>query len=322
MKISKIAASIAAAALAVSSLTAMSASAVTAGATSVDFEDGDCSFVYMNTDSGASNATLTVEDYNGSKQLKVDVADKAAVPKVWFDLDKILPRSELIKTKTVECDLTIVSKDDATAVGYAGGAFAHAGGFDTSLPDSGQVNPKWGQKEWDGGAYNPGEVVSVHLTQTFMLPAEKFTEEGVNPFVGIMRWAAADGPDYVMYVDNLKFTDDAGNAIAVGAAAPAAEETAPAEEAAGEGEAAPAEDAAPAAEADVTDEDAADDAAPAEEAAPAAADEAAPAETTAAAPAADTAATTAAATGNVAVASIAAVMAVAGAAAIASRKRK
>ena len=59
MKISKIAAAVAAA-FAVASVTAVSASAIPAGATSVDFEDGDCSFVYMNVDSGASDATLSV----------------------------------------------------------------------------------------------------------------------------------------------------------------------------------------------------------------------------------------------------------------------
>ncbi len=318
MKISKIAAAVAAAALAVTSLTAVSASAVTAGATSIDFEDGDYSFVYMNVDSGASDATLSVEDYNGSKQLKVDVADKAAVPKVWFDLDKMMDRSNTVQIKKIEFDLTIVSKDDSVAIGWAGGAVGTAGGFDPKAAGSGQKNPNWSDKAWEGGAYNPGEVASVHVERQFLLATERYTEKGVNPFFGLMRWAAADGPDYVMYIDNIVLSDDAGNALPVGVT-PAAEE-APAEE-----EAAPAEDAAPAEEAPEEEAAPAEEEADAEEIveAPAAeeapAEEAAPAETTA--PAADTT-TSAANTGNVAVASIAAVMAVAGVAAIASRKRK
>lgn len=318
MKISKISAAIAAAALAVSSLTAISASAITAGATTVDFEDGDYSFVYMNVDSGASNATLSVEDYNGSKALKVDVADKAAVPKVWFDLDKMLDRSSTVNIRSIEFDLAIVSKDPDVAVGWAGGAVGAAGGFDTSLSGSGQVNPGWSDKAWDGGAYNPGEVAEVHVERKFMLKTEFYTEAGVNPFFGLMRWAAADGPDYVMYIDNIVLKDGSGNAIALGVTAAPAEEEAPAADEA-TAEAAPAPAATEEAPAPATEEapaaEVTADEAPAAEAAPApAATEAAPA------PAANT--TAAPATGNVAVASIAAVMAVAGAALVASRKRK
>ncbi len=115
-----------------------------------------------------------------------------------------------------------------------------------------------------------------------------------------------------MTVSNLKFFDGDGNEIAqlpYGAsaeAAPAETEAAPAET-----EAAPVEDD----EEDIAVDDTDVDEAPAET-------EAAPAETEAApAPVAD-ATTTPAATGNVAVASIAAVMAVAGAAAIVAKKRK
>lgn len=129
-----------------------------------------------------------------------------------------------------------------------------------------------------------------------------------------------------MTVSNLKFFDGDGNEIAqlpYGAsaeAAPAETEAAPAETeaASAETEAAPAEtEAAPVEddEEDIAVDDTDVDEAPAET-------EAAPAETEAApAPVAD-ATTTPAATGNVAVASIAAVMAVAGAAAIVAKKRK
>jgi len=124
-----------------------------------------------------------------------------------------------------------------------------------------------------------------------------------------------------MTVSNLKFFDGDGNEIAqlpYGAsaeteAAPAETEAAPAvtEAAPVETEAAPVED---------DDEDIAVDDTDADEA-PAVTEAPAPAVTEAPAPAPD-ATTTPAATGNVAVASIAAVMAVAGAAAIVAKKRK
>ncbi len=111
-------------------------------------------------------------------------------------------------------------------------------------------------------------------------------------------------------LDSVKLYDADGNVLQEVAEAAATEEAAPAAEEAADDEAAPEE----------TSEEAVE--APADEEAPADA-EAAADETVeeAEAPAADTT-TDAAATGNVAVASIAAVMAIAGAAAVATKKRK
>ena len=323
MKIKKIIAGVAAAAMTVSTMAAMSVSAINEGGTVIDFEDGDFSFVYMNTDAGADNSVLSVEDYNGSKRLKVDVQDKKMVPKVWFGLDKITDRSNTVQIRKITFDLAIVPKTAEGIVGWAGGAVGAAGGFDPNAAGSGQVNPNWSDKAWDSGAYDPGVAAELKVERKFMMKNEFYTEDGVNPFFGLMRWAAADDADnYVMYIDNVQLLDDKGNALPIGVTpAPAETEAAPEETTAAPEEttAAPADDAAPVEEAD-DDEIVADEAdeAPAETVAPVV-DEA-PVETTAA-PVADTT-TTPAATGNVAVASIAAVMAVAGAAAIVAKKRK
>ncbi len=310
--------------MACTTMAAMSVSAINAGGTSIDFEDGDFSFVYMNTDSGADKSVLSVEDYNGSKRLKVDVQDKKMVPKVWFDLDKITDRSNTVQIRKITFDLAIVPKTAEGIVGWAGGAVGAAGGFDPAAKGSGQVNPNWSDKAWDGGAYDPGVAAEVKIERKFMMKNEFYTEDGVNPFFGLMRWAAADDADeYVMYIDNIQLLDEKGNALPIGVT-PAAEETTAAPE---ETTAAPAEEttAAPAetepALVENDDEEiVANDTevAPAETEAPA---EAEPAPAVTEAPAAD-ATTTPAATGNVAVASIAAVMAIAGAAAIVAKKRK
>ena len=326
MKIKKIIAGVAAAAMACTTMAAMSVSAINEGGTVIDFEDGDYSFVYMNVDSGADNSVLSVEDYNGSKRLKVDVQDKANSPKVWFDLDKITDRSNTVQIRKITFDLTIVPKSEEGIVGWAGGAVGTAGGFDTSLKGSGQVNPSWSQKEWTLEAYDPGVAAEGKIERKFLMKNEFYTEDGVNPFFGLMRWPVTDDTldNYVMYIDNVQLLDSKDNALPIGVT-PAAEETeaAPAETEAApaETEAAPAETAAPVEEAD--DEVAVDDAdeevaAPVETAAPVA--EPAPVETAAAPAPAVT--TTPAATGNTAVASIAAVMAIAGAAAIVAKKRK
>lgn len=318
MKIKKIIAGVAAAALACTTMAAMSVSAINEGGTVIDFEDGDFSFVYMNTDAGADNSVLSVEDYNGSKRLKVDVQDKKMVPKVWFDLDKITDRSNTVQIRKITFDLAIVPKTAEGIVGWAGGAVGAAGGFDPNAAGSGQVNPSWSDKAWDSGAYDPGVAAELKVERKFMMKNEFYTEDGVNPFFGLMRWAAADDADnYVMYIDNVQLLDDKGNALPIGVTpAPAETEAAPEETTAApaETEAAPVED-------DDDEVAVADDVdvAPAETEAPA--ETAAPVETAAPAPVADTT-TTPAATGNVAVASIAAVMAVAGAAAIVAKKRK
>lgn len=327
MKMKKALASVAAVAMAASMVSAfsVSTSALTEG-TKIDFEDGDYSFVYLNLDDGSDNSVLSVEDYDGSKQLKVDVQQTGKVPKVWFDLDKITTRENTVQISTIEMDLTFVPKSETEMVGWAGGVIASAGGFDQNDTKGSQVNPNWTQTDWaseDENAYTEGMPAKVHATKKFLLPASKYTTEGTNPFFGIMRWAA--DTNYVMYVDNIVLKDKDGNALPVGVTAAATEEAATTEEAAAAVEETTAEVTEAATEAEVVEDTAAEEvvedtaaeevAAPAEEVTEAAAEEVTEA------PAADTAATPVAATGNAAVASIAAVMAVAGAAAVISKRK-
>ena len=332
MKMKKALASVAAVAMAASMVSAfsVSTSALTEG-TKIDFEDGDYSFVYLNLDDGSDNSVLSVEDYDGSKQLKVDVQQTGKVPKVLFDLDKITARENTVQISTIEMDLTFVPKSETEMVGWAGGVIASAGGFDQSNPQGSQINPNWTQTDWaseDENAYTEGMPAKVHATKKFLLPASKYTAEGTNPFFGIMRWAA--DTNYVMYVDNIVLKDKDGNALPVGVTAAATEEAATTEEAAAEETTAAVEETTAevteaATEAEVVEDTAAEEvvedtaaeevAAPAEEVTEAAAEEVTEA------PAADTAATPVAATGNAAVASIAAVMAVAGAAAVISKRK-
>lgn len=332
MKMKKAIASVAAVAMAASMVSAfsVSTSALTEG-TKIDFEDGDYSFVYLNLDDGSDNSVLSVEDYDGSKQLKVDVQQTGKVPKVWFDLDKITARENTVQISTIEMDLTFVPKSETEMVGWAGGVIASAGGFDQSNPQGSQINPNWTQTDWaseDENAYTEGMPAKVHATKKFLLPASKYTAEGTNPFFGIMRWAA--DTNYVMYVDNIVLKDKDGNALPVGVTAAATEEAATTEEAAAEEttvavEETTAEVTEAATEAEVVEDTAAEevveDTAAEEVAAPAEEVTEAVAEEVTEAPAADTAATPVAATGNAAVASIAAVMAVAGAAAVISKRK-
>ncbi|MCM1522933.1 MAG: hypothetical protein NC120_00590 [Ruminococcus sp.] len=332
MKMKKTLAVVASFAMAASMVSAfsMSASALTEG-TVIDFEDGDCSFVYMNVDSGADASILSVEDYDGSKQLKVDVQKTGMVPKVWFDLDKITDRANTVQINSIELDLTFVPKNETDAVGWAGGAIGAAGGFEQSNPAASQKDPAWSDGQWsceDNNAYEPGMAAKVHVTRKFLLPSTKYTETGANPFFGIMRWAS--DIDYVMYVDNVVLKDKNGNALPIGsfAAAEEAEGEADLEEGAAEeateapveeATEAPAEEAteAPAVEevaeepvAAVTEEVVTEAVAVTEEVVTEAAPAPVAVEATPVAP-----------TGNTTVAVIAGVMALAGAAAVATKRK-
>lgn len=233
MKFKKTLAGIAAAAMAATTVSAFSfgASAIGSG-TVIDFEDGDFSFVYMNVDSGADDSVLSVEDYDGSKQLKVDVQDCKNVPKVWFDLDKITDRSNAVQIKTIEMDLTLVPKNAEEAIGWAGGAIGSAGAYGD------QVDPAWSDGAWsceDNNAYTAGAAAKQHITRKFLLGSQMYTETGASPFFGLMRWASET--NYVMYIDNIVLKTKDGDALPVGFA-PVAETEAPAEETAAETEAA------------------------------------------------------------------------------------
>ncbi len=310
MKINKLFAGISAAAIA-ATMCSFSTSAVAEGATSIDFEDGDCSFMYMNVDSGADDSKLSVEDYDGSKQLKVDVQDSTKVPKVWFDIYKIMTPDAATTVKSIEFDLTIVPKDSSKQLGWMGGAVGAAGSYGT------QKNPSWSQDTWectDDNLYVDGGVAKTHIKRTFLLKATQgFTAKSESPFFGLMAWANQNGTEYVMYIDNVVFTDDADKTITLGLPIEEATE-ATTDVVESEETTAAAETEAP----EVITAAAETEAAPAETAA--AETEAAPAETAAETTAAATTEAPAK-TGNTAAAAIVAVMAVAGAAAVITKKR-
>lgn len=313
MKINKLFAGISAAAIA-ATMCSFSTSAVAEGATSIDFEDGDCSFMYMNVDSGADDSKLSVEDYDGSKQLKVDVQDSTKVPKVWFDIYKIMTPDAATTVKSIEFDLTIVPKDSSKQLGWMGGAVGAAGSYGT------QKNPSWSQDTWectDDNLYVDGGVAKTHIKRTFLLKATQgFTAKSESPFFGLMAWANQNGTEYVMYIDNVVFTDDADKTITLGL--PIEEATEATTDVVEVEETTAAETEAPEI-ITAADETAAEtEAAPAETAA--AETEAAPAETAAETTAAATT-DAPAKTGNTAAAAIVAVMAVAGAAAVITKKR-
>ncbi|MCM1522931.1 MAG: hypothetical protein NC120_00580 [Ruminococcus sp.] len=187
-----------AAALAASGMMSICASA----ATVIDFEDGDYSFVSMKTDDGGDNSKLSVAELDGSKQLKVDVSDCGNVPKVKFDLDKLIPADSFSRIRSIEMTVTLESKDD-TPPGWAGGALGTQGAEDGA--------PAWAQTTWEAGEYDNARSKPFTVQRKFLLARERFANGTAGNHMILMRWGC--DVDYCMYVDNVRFLDGSGDEI-------------------------------------------------------------------------------------------------------------
>lgn len=191
----------------------MATASLSASAATIDFEDGDYSFVSMKTDDGGDVSVLSVEDYNGSKQLKVDVQDCSLLPKVQFDLNTIVGTDNLSNIEKITMEVTFVSKDGTTPPGWIGGALGTAGENDV---------PAWAQSDYEGGEYDNPASQPITVERKFLIPAQRVVSGTPNTIAMLMRWAAE--VPYYMYVDNVTILDADGNEIALAtssAAAPA-----------------------------------------------------------------------------------------------------
>lgn len=225
-------------ALSAASLTAMAAGA---SAEVIDFEDGNFSFATVKTDDGGDLSVLSVEEFNGSKQLKIDVQDCSLLPKILFNMNQLVGDDHLSDINKIEMDMTIASKDGTTPPGWFGGCIGTAGANDT---------PAWDQTDYEGGEYENPVSETMTIERKFLLPTKKFVNGTEGSNAQLMRWGTE--VPYVMYIDNIKLLDKDGNVMALAVSAPAAEEAAPAEEAAVVEESAPVEEAAPAADSTTT----------------------------------------------------------------------
>lgn len=181
----------------------MTFSTAASAADVIDFENEKYSFVSMKTDDGGDPSVLSVVDFNGSKQLKVDVTDCKNVPKVCFDLNSILKKRDFEKVKTIEMDITIESKDGTTPPGWAGGAVGTQGGDADS--------PAWSQTPWEIEGNTKAVTEQTTICKKFLLYSDRLVNGTPNTQMLLMRWGAE--VDYNMYVDNIRFLDSDGKAL-------------------------------------------------------------------------------------------------------------
>ena len=199
-------------------------------------------------DKQAVNGTLSIEEIDGNKMLKLtDETSNAdnfsdAVQKIRFDVSKLLAQDQLALVDRIEFDLYAEARDtlyvnedgeNMLAPGWIGGG----GGTECS-------DGKWyGFADFSGSniqEYWLPRTDACHVTFKFLLAAsgKKWDNTMTQPYLQIMRWGIGNISD--TYIDNITFYDADGNSIPLTISdgwgdfvPPAAEET--------ETEAAPAE---------------------------------------------------------------------------------
>ena len=177
---------------------------VSAATDAVDFEDGNFSAftVAVKADGSVDGdpALLSVVDFNGSKALFIDSQAKGT-PKIKFDMTSLVGASNLDKVKTVSIDL-VITQPDAVAVPWQGGAIGATQGADGNT---------WYQGiEWSLQDDLKGTSDVKTITTTF---GDGFGFVNDTPATYLLMNWGNSGSD--MYIDNVKFLDAEGNAVAL-----------------------------------------------------------------------------------------------------------
>lgn len=176
----------------------------------LDFEDGNTTGIFANLQSDGVTIDgdaflMSVVDYNGSKALFIDVQDVANVPKVAFDVCAFVGASNIDKIATIEFDLTLVNPT-GEAAGWNGGSFGANIGADGS---------QWyDPADWTVEEYEKDTTATTKMSDTFVT-GMGFTKDAAGSKYLFMKWANAND----MYIDNVKFLDADGNALAIQTAA-------------------------------------------------------------------------------------------------------
>ena len=172
-------------------------------------------------DKQAVNGTLSIEEIDGNKMLKLtDETSNAdnfsdAVQKIRFDVSMLLAQNQLELVDRIEFDLYAEARDtlyvnedgeNMLAPGWIGGG----GGTECS-------DGKWyGFADFSGSniqEYWLPRTDACHVTFKFLLAAsgKKWDNTMTQPYLQIMRWGIGNISD--TYIDNITFYDADGNSI-------------------------------------------------------------------------------------------------------------
>jgi hypothetical protein len=163
-----------------------------------------------------SNCNLSVAEYNKSKMLKIEVLDKDEdgnykVPKIVFDVDKLVGKGNVNKVSKITCDVFQVAVgkfkgDDGKEILCPGNLMGLFGG------NSGSDGKKWitfggefKQEEWNWN------WEYLKFEGKILLPSNKYVNGCEESTFVFMRWQIPNQAD--IYMDNITFWDESGKSI-------------------------------------------------------------------------------------------------------------
>lgn len=210
---------------------------------SITFDDGDLYTAHCmcekNFENDESNCCLSVADFKGQKQLKIEVLDfdvekgKYKTPKIVFDMDELVGSENLSKVKSFSCDMTQVAvgdfKGDDGEMIHVPGNFMGTFGSNVGEDCSEWYVPTGSASEYAAAEW---QCSWTHLRVEGKWLLKGFVDGTTDSTLVFMRWSIPNQAD--VYIDNLTFYDEDGNSIplaykpgqaAASEEAPAADET-------------------------------------------------------------------------------------------------
>lgn len=196
-------------------------------ANAISFEDGDLYTAHcLGTDADESACTLTVEEFNGSQQLRIQVLDfddvggNYKIPKIVFNIGDLIGYENLSKVQKITCDISakaigeFVGEDGVGYIvpGNLMGALGGALAAEKVLDDEGNViQNTWSNLvEFSAAEWN-FDWVYTHVEADILLDVNHFQDGFQDAKLMVMRWGIPNQAD--MYIDNLTFWDKDGNSI-------------------------------------------------------------------------------------------------------------
>lgn len=192
---------------------------------SITFNDGDDLYTahcdgYKNFEDDESDCRLSVAEYKGERQLKIEVLDfdeksgMYKVPKIVFDVDELVGSENLSKVKSFSCDITQVAAgefegEDGEMLFVPGnlmGTFGSVLGEDCDewYEPTGSSN-SYAKEEWNF------EWEYLHVEGKWLIKG--FVDGTENSTLVFLRWGIPNQAD--IYLDNLTFYDEGGNSIPI-----------------------------------------------------------------------------------------------------------
>ena len=189
---------------------------------SITFDDGDLYTAHCmnekNFENDESDCRLSVADFKGTKQLRIEVLDfdvekgKYKTPKIVFDMDELVGSENLSKVKSFSCDITQVAVGD-----FKGddGEMLHVPGnlMGTFGSNVGEDCSDWYVPTGSASEYATAEWqcswVHMHVEGKWLLKG--FVDGTTDSTLVFMRWSIPNQAD--VYIDNLTFYDEDGKSI-------------------------------------------------------------------------------------------------------------